>query len=88
VAAVDAESGRLLRVTRYAGGKPVLCSELRDIGPDTSDDYGFEPPAGLRVDEEEPAEQPPNPADFAGKAAMEAVDALRGFFGSMRRPGR
>jgi len=89
VAAVDAESGRLLRVTRYAGGKPVLCSELRDIAPDTSDDYGFEPPAGLRVVEEEPAEeQPPNPADFAGKAAMEAVDALRGFFGSMRRPGR
>jgi len=84
VAAVDAESGRLLRVTRYAGGRPVLGSELRDIGPDTSADYGFEPPAGLRVDEEEPAEQPPGPADFAGQA----VDAMRGFLGSLRRPGR
>jgi hypothetical protein len=85
VAVVDAESGRLLRVTRYAGGKPVFCRELRDIAPDTSADFGFEPPAGLRVVEEEPPERPPNPAGFTAKAA---ADAMRDLFGSLRRTGR
>jgi hypothetical protein len=83
VAAVDAESGRPVRVTRYVGGKPMWCCELRDIGPDTSADFGFEPPAGLRVVDEKPPEQP-NPADFTAKAAM---DAVRGFLGSFRRTG-
>jgi hypothetical protein len=80
VAAMDAESGRLLRVTSYAGGKPVLCRELRDISPDESGDFGFEPPAGLRIVDEEPAEQPPNPAESAAKAA---ADAMRRFLGSL-----
>ena len=84
VAAVDAETGRLLRLTRYAGGKPVMCRELRDIEPDESADFGFEPPAGLPVVEKpdgHAAEQPVNPARFAVKAA---ADAARGFFGSLR----
>jgi hypothetical protein len=84
VAAVDAESGRLLRLTRYAGGKPVMCRELRDIEPDGSGDFGFEPPAGLRVVQEpdEPSgEQPVNPVGFMAKAT---ADAARGFFGSLR----
>jgi hypothetical protein len=56
-----------------------LCRELRDIAPDESADFGFEPPAGLRVvEEEEPAKQPPNPAEFAAKAA---TDAVRRFLG-------
>jgi len=76
VAAMDAESGRLLRITSYAGGKPVLCRELRDISPDESGDFGFEPPAGLRIVEEEPAQQPPNPAEFAAKAAADAMRRL------------
>jgi hypothetical protein len=61
VAAVDAESGRLLRLTRYAGGKPVTCHELRDIEPDESGDFRFEPPAGLRVVQEpdEPSREQP-----------------------------
>lgn len=84
VAAVDAESGRLLRLTRYAGGNPVMCHELRDIEPGGSGDFGFEPPPGLRVvrepDEEFPG-QPVNPAGFAAKAA---ADAARSFFGSLR----
>jgi hypothetical protein len=85
VAAVDAESGRLLRLTSYAGGKPVLCRELRDITPDESGEFGFEPPAGLRiVEEEEPAQRPPNPAEFAAKAAG---DAMRRFLGSLGRRG-
>lgn len=84
VAAVDAESGRLLRLTRYAGGKPVMCRELRDIEPDGPGDFGFEPPAGLRVVKgpgEQPPEQPVNPAGFMAKAA---ADAARGLFGSLR----
>jgi hypothetical protein len=84
VAAVDAGSGRLLRLTRYAGGKPVTCHELRDIEPDGSGDFGFEPPAGLRVirePDEQPPEPPVNPAGFVARAA---ADAARGFLGSLR----
>ena len=54
IAVVDARSGRLLRLTRYKGGKPVFRSELRDIRPDSSGDFSFEPPAGVRVVEEPP----------------------------------
>ena len=83
VAAVDAESGRLLRLTRYAGGKPVMCRELRDIEQDGSGDFGFEPPAGLRV-VREPDEQPSRPVNPAGFAVKAAADAARGFLGSLR----
>jgi hypothetical protein len=88
VAVADAESGRLLRVTMYKGGKPVVRHELRDIAADESgsDDFGFTPPAGLRVVEESPDDQPhapPNPVGFMAKAAS---DAARGFLGSFRRP--
>jgi hypothetical protein len=48
-AVVDAESGRLLRVTWYKGGKPVSRHELRDVAAGTEGDFGFEVPAGLRV---------------------------------------
>jgi hypothetical protein len=84
VAVVDAESGRLLRLTRYAGGKPVMCHELRDIEPGGSGDFGFEPPAGLRVVRERDewtTEQPVFPAGLMAKAA---ADAARGFLGSLR----
>lgn len=81
VAVVDAETGGLLRLTLYKGGKPVLRSELRDIAPDESDDFGFSPPDGLPVVEEtaddEPPAAPPNPVEYMTKAA-------RGFFGSLR----
>ncbi len=49
VAVLDAESGRLLRLTRYKGGQPVLRHELRDVVALGADDFGFTPPAGLRV---------------------------------------
>jgi hypothetical protein len=53
VAVVDAATGRLLRLTRYLGGRPVRRLELRsvaDAGPDdASDDFGYTPPDGLRV---------------------------------------
>src|SRR5271165_285652 len=73
VAVVDAETGGLLRLTLYKGGKPVLRSELRDIAPDEFDDYGFCPPEGLPMDEESPEDEPPgpppNPVDYVAKAA-------------------
>jgi hypothetical protein len=53
VAAVDAETGRLLFLTCYGRGKPALRWELRDVaeaGP-VPDDRAFEftVPAGLRI---------------------------------------
>jgi hypothetical protein len=78
VAVVDAETGGLLRLTLYKGGKPVVRFELRDIAADESFDFGFTPPDGLPVAEEavgdEPAAAPPNPVDYVAKAA-------RDFFG-------
>jgi hypothetical protein len=49
VAVVDAESGRLLRITWYKGGKPVSRHEFRDVVAGGDGDFGFEVPAGLRV---------------------------------------
>jgi hypothetical protein len=84
VVAVDAESGRLLRLTRYAGGNPVMCYELRDIEPGGSGDFGFEPPPGLRVVREPDVEFPGQPVNPAGFVAKAAADAARSFFGSLR----
>jgi hypothetical protein len=47
VAVVDAETGRLLRLTRFKGGRPTMRQELRDtaeLGPGA--DFGFTPPSG------------------------------------------
>jgi hypothetical protein len=52
VAVVDAETGRLLRVTKFKGGRPVLRQELRDVGPLPVDaDFAFTPPPGVPVDD-------------------------------------
>jgi hypothetical protein len=52
VVVVDAETGRLLRVTRFKGGRPVLREELRDVGPLPEDaDFAFTPPPGVPVDD-------------------------------------
>ena len=52
VAVVDAETGRLLRLTRFTGGRPVIRLELRDVGPLPPDaDFAFTPPAGVPVDD-------------------------------------
>jgi hypothetical protein len=56
VAVVDASSGRLLRLTRYADGKAATRLELRSLSDGGSDDFGFTPPNGLPVvDEREPS---------------------------------
>lgn len=52
VAVVDAETGLVLRLTRFKGGRPTLRQELRDVtalGADAG--FGFTPPTGLRVDD-------------------------------------
>jgi hypothetical protein len=51
VAVVDASSGRLLRLTRYLGADAATRLELRSVTDGGSDDFGFTPPEGLRVEE-------------------------------------
>jgi hypothetical protein len=93
VAVVDAESGRLLRVTMYKGGKPVVRHELRDFAAEDSGsgsgsgDFGFTPPAGLRIVEESPDDEshaPPNPLESVAKAARGFLGSLRGTNGRLR----
>jgi hypothetical protein len=50
VAVLDAETGRLLRLTRFKGGRPAIRLELRDVAAlDAGADFEFRPPAGLPV---------------------------------------
>jgi hypothetical protein len=88
VAVVDAESGRLLRLTRYKGGRPMLRQELRDVADvDAPEDFGFTPPAGLPV-EEKTEDLPPRPSGAPGthtwakKQVDEKIAAARGFLDS------
>jgi hypothetical protein len=54
VAVVDAETGRVLRLTRFKGGRPVMRQELRDVAElDAGADFGFTPPSGLPVHDAE-----------------------------------
>ena len=69
VAVVDAETGRLIRVTVFKGGKPATRHELRDVrplSPGPEEDFAFEVPEGLPV-EEEP--EPPAGASDSGEAS-------------------
>jgi hypothetical protein len=62
VAVVDAETGRLIRVTVFKGGKPATRYELRDVRPlvpGASEDFTFEAPEGLPVEEEQADPDPP-----------------------------
>ena len=80
VAVVDAESGRLVRLTRYKGGRPVLRQELRDVADvDSADDFGFTPPPGLPVEEE---------PDGAGRPPRwEGAHGTHGWSGERIDPG-
>ncbi|HEY7279599.1 MAG TPA: hypothetical protein VH594_26765 [Trebonia sp.] len=50
VAVVDAETGLVLRLTRFKGRRPATRQELRDFTAlDAGADFGFTPPAGLPV---------------------------------------
>jgi hypothetical protein len=50
IAVVDAETGLILRLTRFMGGRPTLRQELRDVATlEAGADFGFTPPDGLPV---------------------------------------
>ena len=50
VAVVDAETGLVLRLTRFKDGRPTLRQELRDVAPlEPGAGFGFTPPAGVPV---------------------------------------
>jgi hypothetical protein len=61
VAVVDAETGLVLRLTRFRGGRPAARRELRDVTPlEPEASFGFTPPDGLPVrDAETTREQSP-----------------------------
>jgi hypothetical protein len=61
VAVVDAETGLVLRLTRFKGGRPAIRQELRDVAAlDAGADFGFTPPADLPViDAARPGEDEP-----------------------------
>lgn len=81
VAVVDATTGRLLRLTRYTGGRVGRRLEFRSLSDGGPDDFGFTPPDGLRVEER-----------AAGRRFAEHVDervgAARGFLESLRGDGQ
>jgi hypothetical protein len=94
IAMLDAETGRLLRLTCYGDGKPLARYELRDVTDGATGDFGFEVPAGLPVVDEPSAEnrpprQPPQPTPPSppfGDMAQAAANAVRGFFDSLLGP--
>ena len=50
IAVVDAETGLILRLTRFMSGRPTLRQELRDVATlEAGADFGFTPPDGLPV---------------------------------------
>jgi hypothetical protein len=48
---VDAATGRLLRLTRYVDGRLARRVEFRSLSDGGSDDFGFTPTAGLRIED-------------------------------------
>jgi hypothetical protein len=78
VAVLDAESGRLLRLSCYSAGKPVARYELRDITSGGSIDARFEVPPGLPViDESSGHDRPLPPVNLITSAAKAAADAIK-----------
>jgi hypothetical protein len=80
VAVVDAETGRLIRLTCYGGDKPAWRHELRDVTPapeGAGDDIQYAVPPGLPVTDIDSAPDPPDPSRIAAKAAAAAADEMR-----------
>ena len=80
VAVVDAETGRLIRLTCYSGPKPAYRHELRDVVPapeDAGDDIVYAVPPGLPVVDVNSIDDRPSPSQIAAKAAEQAADELR-----------
>jgi hypothetical protein len=81
IAVVDAEAGRLLRLTTYGDGKPAFRYELRDVtGLDPEPDdasFAFEVPPGLRVVPVDSPADHPSPARIAKGLLGALGDRLR-----------
>jgi hypothetical protein len=80
VAVVDAETGLVLRLTRFKGGRPALRQELRDIAAlEASADFGFTPPAGRPVHQagSPPGESEPGSGAWSRDPAFWAWDPRR-----------
>jgi len=78
IAVLDAESGRLLRLTCFSAGKPAARYELRDITSGGSIDTRFEVPPGLPiVDESSGHDRPLPPVNLITSAAKAAADAIK-----------
>jgi hypothetical protein len=81
VALVDAESGRLLRLTRFQGGRPVVRAELRDVR-EAEGDFGFTPPEGVPVVEETEPSGDGDGGEWTLKWRGPAADTARRLFES------
>jgi hypothetical protein len=80
VAVVDAETGLVLRLTRFKGGRPAMRQELRDVTAlDAGADFGFTPPAGLPVHQagSPPGESGPGSRAWSRDPAFWAWDPRR-----------
>jgi hypothetical protein len=66
VAVVDAETGLVLRLTRFKGGRPTLRQELRDVASlEHGAGFGFTPPDGLPVHDAESQRDESRPGTWA-----------------------
>jgi hypothetical protein len=78
IAVLDAESGRLLRLTCYSAGQPAARYELRDVTSGGSIEARFEVPPGLPiVDEPSGRGRPPPPVNLITSVAKAAADAIK-----------
>jgi hypothetical protein len=78
VAVLDAESGRLLRLTCYGAGQPAARYELRDVTSGGRIDARFEVPPGRPVvDEPSGRDRPPPPVNLITSVAKAAADAIK-----------
>ena len=95
IAVLDAQAGRLLRLTCYSNGQPAMRHELRDVtltaaaagpaGPAGNEDLTYSAPTGLRVvDAHSPADRPP-PSAMAAKVAGSMADTAAQAADDVRR---
>ena len=63
---MDAETGRVLRLTRFKGGRPMWRQELRDLAElDPGADFAFTPPAGVPVNDRESPQEESGPKTWS-----------------------
>jgi hypothetical protein len=101
MAVVDADLGILLSLAQYAGGRPLIRQELRDVAPaDAEDppDFGADVPPGVRVVEDtggpfddsdapEPLRLAFRTVNGAARRASEGAATIASFLDSIRGKG-